>query len=565
MTFKSRKILLFFGVIWLLLGVVSLLPDMAFSEESVALTAEESQWIAGTPSITVGGEMDWAPFDFVGSDGTYQGLSRDVMDLVAQKTGLKLTYKTGQTWANLLKALEEGKLDVLPAIYHSEERAAFTIFTDPYFTVRDYVFMRDDAAPLTKIDDLANKKVAVIGGYVIIDRLQNQVPEMEFLEVNSLQEGVNAVLLGQADAYVDGYAVVSYHLAENMQTGLKPVLPIKGFNSPIRIGVSKQEPVLAGIVQKGLAAITSDEHRALRQKWFTSAHEQGANKQTGAKSTGQLKGTIDPKAIISRLSVSTKEQAWLNTKPTIRARVGQYPPYHFWDEEKGKGISADYLKHFCEGFGLNCVFFTGMPWVEAIDNIGAGKDVDLLLSIGGTRKLAGRVALTQTYLKPPRVIFTRKDGTFVREIDDLNGKTIAIERAYLMRELVSKNYPEIRQKLYPSTKTALEALSLGVVDAYIGLLPAASYIIDKEGYSNLKVAAPTPFGAHDHAMGVRKDWPELVSLLNSYFAVLLPEEKSAIRSKWLSVRYEYGIGLLDIVLWVGGVTLIALLIIGVIV
>ena len=42
-------------------------------------------------------------------------------------------------------------------------------------------------------------------------------------------------------------------------------------------------------------------------------------------------------------------------------------------------------------------------------------------------------------------------------------------------------------------------------------------------------------------MGNRKDWPELTSIINKALASITEAEKTAIRNKYVALRYEQGI------------------------
>ncbi|MFC1673930.1 PAS domain-containing protein [Pseudomonadota bacterium] len=250
--------------------------------------------------------------------------------------------------------------------------------------------------------------------------------------------------------------------------------------------------------------------------------------------------SVDSKSIIQRLTLSTAEQAWLAKMPTIRVRIGTAPPLHSFEKGEAQGISVDYMRLFCEGFELQCTFIT-MPWSEAIENIGAGKDGDLILTIKHTADREAHIAFTSDYLLIPLVIFSRDNSPFIGGVDDLSGKTISIESGYALLGELERDYPDIKLHEAPTSKDALEALATGQVDAYIGNLTISTYLINRWGFSNVKVAAPTPFGGHNQAMGIRKDWPELVSLMDRFLAVMTPQEHSKITNRWLSVRYEYGV------------------------
>ncbi len=108
---------------------------------------------------------------------------------------------------------------------------------------------------------------------------------------------------------------------------------------------------------------------------------------------------------------------------------------------------------------------------------------------------------------------------------------------------------------------ALKEVSLGQADAVIENLAAASYLIERYGLTNLKVAAPTSLNNYSLSIAVRKDWPELISILNKGLAAISQEKHDEIRQRWISVRYEHGISVKDIVTWVvviGSIVLVVL-------
>ncbi len=83
-----------------------------------------------------------------------------------------------------------------------------------------------------------------------------------------------------------------------------------------------------------------------------------------------------------------------------------------------------------------------------------------------------------------------------------------------------------------------QAVATTKADTYVSNLAVATWLICEHGLNNLKIAAPTLFGPHEQAMGVRRDWPKLTSTLSKGFAALGPEEHSAIKNRRLTVQYE---------------------------
>ena len=77
----------------------------------------------------------------------------------------------------------------------------------------------------------------------------------------------------------------------------------------------------------------------------------------------------------------------------------------------------------------------------------------------------------------------------------------------------------------------------------------------------MKIAAPTSYEDYALSVAVRKDWPELVSILDKGLAAISDEKHNEIRQRWVAVRYEYGISVKDIIKWVlsvGGIAVFLL-------
>jgi len=233
--------------------------------------------------------------------------------------------------------------------------------------------------------------------------------------------------------------------------------------------------------------------------------------------------------------LSEDERAWLDAHPLIRARVGNFPPYHFWDNDP-QGISVDLLDHIAAKTGFQVEYMRDMSWPDAVENIRNHENVDLLLTANRTPERETFMALSQDYLKLPWVIFTRQNENTIFALEDLFGKTVAIEEGYVMQERLAREFPKIRLRLFKDAAEALEAVSLNQADAYVGNLMVAQYHITHLGFTNLKVAAPTGLGDHTQAFAVRDDWPQLAAILDKGLAAITPEERSVINRKYFTVE-----------------------------
>jgi signal transduction histidine kinase len=289
--------------------------------------------------------------------------------------------------------------------------------------------------------------------------------------------------------------------------------------------------------------------------WRTSAISQQAAEPPSA----QIQSLGNTQNI--QTAFTEEEQRWLAKNHTVRVRLGKAPPYSFFKEEP-LGISGDYLNAVAQRAGFQVKYFPDIPWSDALKYIKNREKIDLLPALTETPDRKEYIAFTQNYLTSPRVIYTREDSGFVDSLEDLSNKTISVERGYFMHQKLSDEYPNIKLLIEETTEDALESLSLGKADAYVGNLTAGTYTIKMKGLNNIKVAAPAPFGDLILAMGARNDWPELASIINKVLATFNHKDHVAIRDKWMSpIRYEYGISTADILKWGLGISSIALAII----
>ncbi|NIX16408.1 MAG: transporter substrate-binding domain-containing protein, partial [Candidatus Dadabacteria bacterium] len=89
------------------------------------------------------------------------------MRLIAEKTGLNIEFVNGYTWDQLLQKLRAGEIDVLPAIYDSTDRRAYTAFTKSYYSQPSVIVVRQDSKNISDLTELSGKRVAAAQGYAI--------------------------------------------------------------------------------------------------------------------------------------------------------------------------------------------------------------------------------------------------------------------------------------------------------------------------------------------------------------------------------------------------------------
>jgi polar amino acid transport system substrate-binding protein len=487
---------------------------------TLALTTEEQAWLLQHPQIEIGVMDAWPPMDFVDKNGVASGIGADIIKLLNSRLGGVLQPRPAN-WDELYRAVQEKRLAALMAITPTPERSHDFLFTAPYLTVPHAIVTRKQYPPVNRITDLSGKRVAVEKSFMVRRFLAEHHPSVTLMEYADTSDALDAVSRGEADAYIGNRAVALYLIEHELISNLKIQSKIDESVSVNAIGVRKDWPILHDILQKALATLTQGELRRIFRKWVPSAEE-----------IGRI-DTADKGLILT-----PRERAWLENHRKIRIGIDHaWEPIEFIDEQGiHRGISADFLSRIQDMLGVEFTYSPSLNWSDVMAGAKRG-DIDMLPAITPSPLRAEYLNFTQSYLHFPFMIFTRTDAPLVTGIDDLHGLEIAVEEAYITVEYLQNNHPELNLKQMTTTAEALQALASGDVDAYIGNLTLGSYLIDKLGLGNLKVAAPTPY-ANDLSIGVRKDWPQLRTILDKALAAIDENERRAIRQDSLAIRYD---------------------------
>jgi ABC-type amino acid transport substrate-binding protein/signal transduction histidine kinase len=237
-------------------------------------------------------------------------------------------------------------------------------------------------------------------------------------------------------------------------------------------------------------------------------------------------------------NLTPAEIAWVQEHHVIHVCIDpSYTPIEFQDSGGTySGLSLDYLRRAGESTGLHFAIEPVNNWNVCIDRI-QKKEVDLLSAVYISDLRKDYLLFTRPYYKNALVIVTKNDVSSGLSLEKLSGKSVAVVDGYTSHLLLKERYPEINAVPVPDVETGLTKVAFGSADAYLGDLATVTYVVEKEGITNLKVSgeyAPEGEGPLQFAFGVRNDQPMLVSILNKGLSEIPPEDNAVIVKRWIS-------------------------------
>ncbi len=241
------------------------------------------------------------------------------------------------------------------------------------------------------------------------------------------------------------------------------------------------------------------------------------------------------------LELTSEEEAWMRAHPVIRIGAEtNYAPYEFRDSRGHfTGVVADYLAILKKRLNVRFEVHQLLDFTTVQDKL-QKRDLDLVMAVTRASDREDFLLFTKPYIHYVNVIVTRDDFGFVSGLRDFADNRVAVVEGHSSQQLIGRAYPNYNVAAYPDLLDGLIAVSTGQADALVDDIFPIVFTMRQRGISNLKIATAVEKGLQPQgfSIGVRNDWPQLVSILDKALLTISHEEQRDISEKWLSVRYE---------------------------
>jgi glutamine transport system substrate-binding protein len=228
-----------------------------------SMPASTSEQADNGTSIRFVFDRDFAPFTYE-ENGSIHGFELDLLQLLGEDEGFQLIPEP-MTWAEAKLAFQRGDAEVIGGLVKTEERLKQYNFTaQPHGTFDILTFVRDDS-DIRSSGMLQGRKVAVQNGSVALELLKNQTG-IQVLAYNSESDGLQALLQGDADAFVGGGSTTWFRIRQQNISGIRALAMPWEMHS-IYFGV--RDPKLLQSLDRGLEKLMQDgRYDQLYRKWF---------------------------------------------------------------------------------------------------------------------------------------------------------------------------------------------------------------------------------------------------------------------------------------------------------
>ena len=206
------------------------------------------------------------------------------------------------------------------------------------------------------------------------------------------------------------------------------------------------------------------------------------------------------------------------------------------DKEELSGIAIDFWNLIKSRAEINSKITISKDWNDVLNKI-KNKEADITLGTSFDKNKLSYANFSTPYISFPIAFATLFDKRFIPDASFLQGQKVAVGENYSSHIILKNEYPSINFITVKNTEEALKLLSAGEVDAVIDILPVVAHLISKNGYSNLKISGTSKNNIEISFM-IRKDYQELLQIVNRHISLLTPDDKNQIIREWLTVKFD---------------------------
>ena len=248
--------------------ILTILTTFAFNAfASLSLTPQESKYLEEKKQIKMCALPDLMPFEQIDENGIHKGISSDIIKIISKSINTPIILIPTKTWFQSLENIKNRKCDILPVAMDTKSRRLNMNFTSAYASEPFVITTKLNQIFINDSKDLENKKVGVVKGYAFIEILKEENPNIQIIEVQNAEEGLQKIREGTLFAYIDILPAVAYNIQKQGLVDLKIAGKLE-FEAKISIASRNDEPLLNSIMQKSIDDISKEQLRTIVKRWL---------------------------------------------------------------------------------------------------------------------------------------------------------------------------------------------------------------------------------------------------------------------------------------------------------
>jgi len=242
---------------------------------NISLNDKEKEYLQKKKIIKMCIDPNWMPLEKI-ENGQHIGISAEYIKLIEKKIDIPIKLISTVSWNQSLQYAKEKKCDILSLIMETPQRKTFLNFTKPYVKIPLVIATGINTTYIENFSLLKNKKIGIIRGYAYAEILKIKYPNIEFVDVENIEEGLTKLEREDVFGFIDSLTTLGYSIQKDYIGQLK-IAGKFDENWNLSIGVRNDEIILKEILDKAIEDISTEQVQGIFNKWISINYEKSIN------------------------------------------------------------------------------------------------------------------------------------------------------------------------------------------------------------------------------------------------------------------------------------------------
>ena len=229
--------------------------------------AKEQAQLASRSVLRVGAVRGFGLLNEATPGGGHSGIAADYLSQVAARLGVAVDVLPFDSQAQMLDALRDGQIHLVPLLTRTPDLARQLSFSDPYLEMPYQLIARSDAPMYWDLASLRGKRLALAAQHPLREVLARRYPEIIIIDAPPGQGAMDRVVAGQADAAIEPKLVANLRINTDNNGVLRQVARVDEIAAQFHFAASRESAALMPLINRALADIPEVERERLYRRW----------------------------------------------------------------------------------------------------------------------------------------------------------------------------------------------------------------------------------------------------------------------------------------------------------
>ncbi|WP_277761068.1 transporter substrate-binding domain-containing protein [Pseudomonas sp. A34-9] len=230
------------------------------------LSPKERGWLANHPQLRVGVLENNPPLAFFDQQGTFRGISADLLAIIRRRTGITFELVRADSLEGLVALIKDGKADFITAFHQNADNSELR-FTRSYLTNPYVLSIRNGGEPFIRLEELTGKRLAIRNDSGIKGYIERHYPKIILVEARETNGALSMVAEGKADAAVTTLVNARYLISTRHESRLHVSGVVGTQPAQIALATDRSALELYSILDKEMRSISPHDLDELTSRW----------------------------------------------------------------------------------------------------------------------------------------------------------------------------------------------------------------------------------------------------------------------------------------------------------